>query len=279
MKAAIPFCFVLAAACLGFTSSKVESEVHGSANQETLDVHESSAGASLAGQFRTSLTSWLWLHSDLYLHNGVEMRPLTEGEQKVGRTTERSSDKDIKEEARVTVIPAANNDFRGVFGDVDRATTAYKDMHNHVHNDPQVALPLFNLMTVVDPTFVPAYSMEASIIGRDSIGVRQALMVLDKGLEQNPADLELTVDKAAILAQKLHQVQPAISALKACIEKAKTNFDRLSDDQRDALDEAYRWLAMCSREVDPAQARAVATEGHRLFGDDPFFPNFLARLR
>src|SRR5688500_7510109 len=49
-----------------------------------LDAHETNASASLLGQFRSSASAWLWLRTDLYLHNGVEMRPMTEWEKKSG---------------------------------------------------------------------------------------------------------------------------------------------------------------------------------------------------
>src|SRR5579864_179950 len=46
-----------------------------------LQAHETHASASLLGQFRTSFSSWLWFRTDLYLHNGVEMRQMTDDEK------------------------------------------------------------------------------------------------------------------------------------------------------------------------------------------------------
>ena len=53
----------------------------------------------------------------------------------------------------VTAIPSPDRDFRGWMGDLERETGTYRDMHNHTHNEPEQAIPLFRLMTWIDPNF------------------------------------------------------------------------------------------------------------------------------
>lgn len=81
-----------------------------------LDANDSSASASLLGQFRTTTSSWLWLRTDLYLHNGVELRPLTNAERSRGAKGVGSSEKDLgqalNEDSVVTSIPSPDRDFR-----------------------------------------------------------------------------------------------------------------------------------------------------------------------
>ena len=152
-----------------------------------LEAHETHASASLLGQFRTSASSMLWLRTDLYLHNGVEMRPLTdqevsEGKKGVGGAKD-GHEAIVNDDAIVTVVPSAQQDFRGVFGDVERAVNAYRDMRGHEHRDPVQALPLFRLMTWLDPQFVTAWVTGATIIARDrsSEGTTRALSFLAEG--------------------------------------------------------------------------------------------------
>ena len=41
---------------------------------------------------------------------------------------------------------------------------AYQAMANHKHNDPTAAMPMFRLMTWLDPTFVPGWTTGANIL-------------------------------------------------------------------------------------------------------------------
>src|SRR5258708_9770874 len=99
------------------------------------------------------------------------MRPMTDGEKGSGVKTEDAADdgheKLIDESAVLTIIPSKDRDFRGILGDIERATNAYKDMHSHTHNDPIATLPLFRLMTWIDPSFIAGWVTGASVIARE----------------------------------------------------------------------------------------------------------------
>src|SRR5262245_17926662 len=122
----------------GLAAQELKPEVDLPPSAENLDLHEKNAASSVLGQFRTSATSWLWLRTDLYLHTGVEMRTLTDDEVAAGRHGVGSSDAELaaalNEGRIVTVVPPKERDFRGIFGDIERATQSYKPMEGHTHN-------------------------------------------------------------------------------------------------------------------------------------------------
>jgi hypothetical protein len=186
---ALPALAIGAAIAAGVAIQSVAPEVNPPNRPAGLNAHDEAAGASLLGQFRTSAAAWLYLRADLYLHNGVEMRPLTEAEIKSGRVGvgvhEDEQQLHGDEMNMVTVVPGREQDFRGIFGDIERATNAYKDMTAHKHNDPMDSLPLFRLMTYVDPQFIPGWTTGATIMA----GVEESSRISDgrtRGKSQCP---------------------------------------------------------------------------------------------
>src|SRR5436853_222299 len=157
-------------ASAGWKAQDLRPIVNPAIRDQSLEVQENSATASLMGQFRTTVSGWLWLRADLYLHNGVEMRPLSEEEQKRGVSIENAKEDGhdkLHAENEVTSVPPKERDFRGIFGDVERQVASFHDKHNHSHNDPSVAMPLYRLMTWLDPQFIQGWAMGAMILNRD----------------------------------------------------------------------------------------------------------------
>lgn len=240
-----------------------------------LEAHETHASASLLGQFRTSASSWLWLRTDLYLHNGVEMRPLSEAEQRAGRKGVGSSDKDLSkvmnDDNVVTSIPSPDRDFRGWFGDLERATAAYHGMEGHTHNDPKQALPLFRLMTWLDPNFIDGWTAGATVIARqrDDEGTRKALEFLGEGLRANPSSTAILNDTAFMYITRKKDLRTAIGYLETARKAGKKNFGQMVDEDKEELDQIYRWLALCERDLGEQQAmKEVLDEGASMFPDD-----------
>lgn len=265
----------------GWQTPGLETQVAPPERPAGLDAHESYAAASLLGQFRTSLSSYLWLRADLYLHNGVEMRVLTEGEKAIGRTAEKEKEdgnEKLDHEALVTVVPSSKDDFRGTFGDVERATSAYKDMHGHTHNDPVAVLPLFRLMTWLDPNFVPGWTNGATIIARDrsDIGTRKALDFLHQGLVANPGNVEILNQIAYTFLTRNRDIEHAIPYLERARQYGLKNRRELDEDSRETLVQVYRWLALCYRDSNQeALQDQVAKEGLRFFEGDPVLESLL----
>ncbi len=266
---------LLALLCVGWQMPGVAKQIGDTSKPAGLDAHETHASVSLLGQVRTNLSSWLWLKSDLYLHNGVEMRPLTEDEKKRGVQVQAPADdghEQIHAESEVTIVPAKESDFRGWFGDLDRATNAYKDMQHHTHNDPMAALPLFRLMTWLDPQFTPGWTTGATIIARDTSkrGTYDALNFLADGLRANPDSVEVLVEIGYLHLTRRGDKQVAAEYFEKARGAGQMNVKTLDEDERDAFEQSYRWLALCYRDLDQHEAmRGILAEGLAAFPDDP----------
>lgn len=278
---------VLGAAVLasGLKAAEIRPIVNPPIRDESLSVHESSATASLMGQARTSMTSWLWLRADLYLHNGVEMRPLTEGEQRQGVTVEGPShdgNEQLREESEITTIPPRERDFRGIFGDVERQVASFKDMHGHVHNDPSQAMPLFRLMTWLDPSFLPGWTMGGMILARDrnEQGTARSIRYLQEGWRANPGSVELPSQIGYTIASRHGKLEDAVWYLEQAREAGFPRRHHLTEEERESLRTTYRWLALCYRDLGQTlREQAALREGISIFKDDPLMPRLLVKAR
>ena len=169
-----------------------------------------------------------------------------------------------------------------VLGDVERAGSAYKDMHGHSHNDPGATLPLFRLMTVVDPQFVPGWTTGAAILARDrsKAGLQRSMALLKEGLEHNPQSPEilgsigklyLTHDVKIAAGGKI--IRNSVGArpwYRKAVEVAQENRERLTEPEREAALENARFAAMLERDAgDRASLVKVLEHGLGLFPEDP----------
>lgn len=277
-----PIVFILAvggfAAC-GSIAAFVSPEVNPPTPPAGLEAHETHAAASLLGQFRTSASSWLWLRTDLYLHNGVEMRPLSDeeiaaGQKGVGGRKD-GHEAIMNDDRIVTVIPSAKDDFRGLFGDLERAVSTYQPMEGHGHNDPVQTLPLIRLMTWLDPQFVQAWVVGATIIARDrrEEGTAKALAFLDEADPHNPESVAIPAEKARLLATRRQDLAGAEPLLELAMRRGTRNPKRLPEIERDGLNLAARLLALIYRDEGKFDAmRAHLQVAKRVFPDDPMFP-------
>lgn len=281
---------ILSLACFGtlcgagYLVQNLDKEIHPPQPPPGLDAHESNAASSLLGQFRTSMSSWLWLRTDLYLHNGVVMRPMTDAEKKRGESSSSAKDDGhghlYNEGSVTTVIPSAENDFRGVLGDIERATGTYKDMHEHVHNDPKVAMPLFRLMTWVDPQFIPGWTTGANVLARDETeeASRQAFAFLKEGLKENPESVAILSDMGEMSAARFHDLKTATKFLDKACELGVNHFDTLPDVEKEGLNQSLRWLSLCYRDLSMLEQRQKVLDiGLKLYPDDLFL--YLARYQ
>ena len=280
-----PAILVVAAVGIGLGMPSLTPIVNPSIRPVGLEAHDSHAAVSLLGQFRTSASAWMFLRADLYLHNGVEMRPLSEVERQSGRrgvgTSDRPEDQLHDDSNVVTVVPEKARDFRGLLGDLERAGSAYKDMTGHGHNDPVASLPLFRLMTILDPQFIPGWTVGAAILARDHgrPATEKSMALLREGLEHNPQSPEILgsigklyltrgtrTDAQGRLVRDLIRARPWY---RKAVDAAESNKTRLSEPEREAALENARFAAMLEREAgDCAAMRRVLDHGLGLFPDD-----------
>lgn len=238
-----------------------------------LEEGETHAGASLMGQFRTNLAAWLWVRTDLYLHNGVELRPMTESERAHGREGSEADEHDhlMDESSLTTVVPERELDFRGLLGDLDRATQAYRDMHGHEHRDPDAALPLFRLMTWADPGFVQGWAVGASVLarGRTRERAEAAIDFLRRGIEANPASVMLKTDMAQMRITRMGDRDGALPMLREVVAGARLH-PPADEDARDDVLRAWRWLSLVLRQKgEVRESIEAAKQGLHLFPSDP----------
>ena len=260
---------VVAAVLAGMAVPNLSPIVNVRAGKVGLEEHESYAAASLVGQFRTHVAAWLWVRTDLYLHNGVELRPMTEGEQAAGmKSSEGKEDGEVHlNEANLTTsVPSAEDDFRGVFGTLERATNAYRPMAGHEHREPQAALPLFRLMTWADPEFEQGWTVGASVMRAHS--VRDADAFLSEGVRANPRSLLLRTDLAELRLVHGDARENAIAMLDA-VTREGAQRGRLGEEERDTLLRAFRWQVLGERVAGrTTESQAVALRGLKVFPDD-----------
>ena len=209
------------------------------------------------------------------------MRVMTDAEKLGGRTAETEANdghEKLDHDIEVTVVPPKSLDFRGLFGDIERATSAYKDMHGHTHNDPVAVLPLFRLMTWLDPNFVPGWTNGATIIARDHSepGTKKALDFLHQGLVLNPGNVEILNQIAYTYLTRNRDIEHAVPYLERARATGLGNRRELDEDARNELVEVYRWLGLCYRDLgDQKKKEEVVREGLRFFSDDPVLQSLL----
>ena len=257
----------------GFIALPAEREVHPAVRREGLDAQDTHASTSLLGQLRASSSSWLYARADLYLHNGVEMRPLTETEVKNGRKGVGVGDEGSlhNEDLSVTVVPDSIHDFRGIFGDIEREGSAYKDMTKHPHQNPVYSLPLFRIMTWMDPQFIAGWTVGAQIMSGEKTKATTAksLEFLGDGLNQNPDSIEILTQIGLTYIVNRKDFASAIDNFGRA-RKIANRGQKLSAQELDALDQAYRWLALAYKETSTDFDRIYAArEGLDRFPDDP----------
>lgn len=261
-----------AVAAISPSFEAIQTQTSAPPEQSSLDAQESSAPASLIGQFRTSASGYLYLRADLYLHNGVEMRPLSDDEKKRGVQNAKAATSELGEgegEEETTVIPGSDHDFRGLVGDIERACSTYHDMHNHHHNPLEKSMPLYRLMVWIDPSFVVGWTSGAMILGRDPIhGTEQAIRWLRDGLRQNPNDLRLDEELGYYYASRAYRPDLGLSFSLRAIKLGAVN-PQLNSDQLDSLRSAYRWASLCAINLgDPELEHKISEEGLTRFPGD-----------
>lgn len=244
---------------------------------------EKFASASLFGQFRSSVADFLWLKVDKYLHNGVDLRGTTDAEKAAHDADHVKSA--LGEEGNrahwggeeTTIVPSKAHDWRGKFGDVERAIQPYQDMDGHKHRDPKEALPLFRLMTLSNPHFVPGYTVGGFMIARDKTKIKEAEAFLLEGAKQNPQSIEIEEALGNLLTVHERDFPAALPHLqKALALGASRDPKTLTDDESESYENAFRWLVLNRREMgDTKGAMEAARQGIAHFPQDPVCRHYL----
>lgn len=199
---------------------------------------------------------------------------LSDEEIKAGVQAAGSKDKELGEllndNKTVTLVPSKDRDFRGIVGDIERETQSYHSMKEHGHNTPKDALPLFRLMTWIDPQFVPGWTTAATIIADDRTDQAffQGVQLLQEGLQANPKSVVLLNELGHFYAGKKHDYEKALTYLLPATE-LELDIKLLDENEGEAYQNAFRWTALCYREIGkPELQRKIAIRGLQRFPDD-----------
>ena len=272
---------VAAVLAVGFAGSRLAAPAVPVMNErpQGLDVAaqtklDKAASATLFGQFRSGMADFLYMKADKYLHNGVEIRGVTDAEKK--HATERVGSAKGEDAAlshdgsETTAVPAKPDDWRGVLGDIERETQPYMDMRAHKHRDPKESLPLYRLMTVANPQFVPGYVVGAAMIARDHAKYNDALAFLQEGEKNNPQSFELKTEIGMFYDAKLKQYDMAEAPLTEALRiAAQRDPQSLSDEEQESWQNAFRYLVLAYRyQGKREQAHAAAVAGLKQFPGD-----------
>jgi hypothetical protein len=210
----------------------------------------------------------LWTYTEVYLENGVKLRKMTAAEKAEYGLDDGNSH-------GIPVIPTRRKDFRGIMGDVERAVNAWDPRQASHRNDPKQCMPLFRLMTWLDPHFVEAWTSGAMIIGlgQSSEATAKAKEFLREGMKNNPDSVDIPTMYAMLCIRRDGDLASAEHYLKKGISAGKARFDRLPEEELAALQSAYRWIVLVYRNSGQiANMVEAAKEGLQLFPDDRVLP-------
>ncbi|MBC8143829.1 MAG: hypothetical protein H7Y38_20550 [Armatimonadetes bacterium] len=235
---------------------------------------DTSASVTLFGQFRSGMADFLYMKADKYLHNGVEIRGTTQAEQKAAVARVQSAKGEdaalAHDGAETTAVPAKPDDWRGILGDIERETQPFQDMRAHAHKDPKESLPLYRLMTVANPQFIPGYTVGAAMIALDKTKIGEALAFLREGEKNNPQSFEIKTEIGMMYDTKFREYgkaeKPLIEALQIAEQRDK---ESLTGDEKEAWQNAFRFLVLAYRYQGKREpARQAAVLGLQRFPDD-----------
>lgn len=240
---------------------------------ETLDaltVYDKKAMASVMGEFRGSVASYLWAKTDEYTHGGVRIRPMTEREKHHGTTHAASSADGLHDHHDETgVIPEPERDPRWLWGDIERNVKPYFDVRHHFHRPVREVLPLYRFMTWIDPTFVPGYLVGAQMILFDnSKNLPQALAFLEEGARNNPKSIAIFTELGRYHLLYTERYDLSERYLLRAVENG-ADWTPSNPFEREGLLYAYRWLALRAYKLgELGRMRTWAWRGLQRFPDD-----------
>ncbi len=249
---------------------------------EDLDVvmlYEKQAMVSVVGEFRGSVASYLWLKTDEYTHGGVLLRPMTEREKQTESAHRASSADGLHEHTHETgVIPEPERDPRWLWGNLERHIKPYFDVRHHFHRPVREVLPLYRLMTWVDPTFVQGYLVGAQmILFDDKKNLHEALAFLHEGARHNPKSIAIFTELGRYYLLYKEQPDRAEHYFRKAIENGR-EWTPQNPFEREGLLHAYRWLSLKAYKAgDFVLMRAWARKGLERFPDDGVLKQMLAK--
>lgn len=298
---------------LPLLSARVDPfDYEGGSSRDELNRMErnSSAMATLLGEFRTSLSDILFIKTERYLHSGVAYVPhmdksllsvdgltqeLTHHQEEVETGCTQDHDHAEHDHAEhdhadhdlvKALIPEARDDFRGFVGHLERRVRPWNDPSKpHTHTDGKQLLPWFRVMTLSDRHYVRGYSVGSWwLIHRN---VDEAIAFAQEGLEHNPAAFEIRyiLGQCYLNRSRIAERQnEGPAAVLEWMRKAKDAYVEATEDalrQKDAMDaeRAAGGMGWSKYQEEDAMASArMAVMFERKYGDPALADRLAQRL-
>ena len=175
--------------------------------------------AVIMGEFRSGMADLMWVKTERYLHRGVAYGAHIDGDamartgkvavraENEGRPERETLDEDHEEHFANGLIPAADKDWRGWVGELQRQVHPWDDPANpHIHQDGAELIPWYRLLTYSDPHHWRGYSIGAWWLMQQAEDEPQALVeaesFIDEGIRNNPRSFQLHLMRGRILMQR-----------------------------------------------------------------------------
>lgn len=295
------------AAYLGHRVNPLAYEGGRSRDDEERLRRNSSAIATMIGEFRTSMSDILFIKTERYLHAGVAYVPhsdeavmtaeqlseeVDEHQDELGLPDDSELDIDASHAGTPTLIPTATQDFRGFIGWLHREVKPWRDPARvHIHTDGRELLPWFRVMALVDPQHVRGFVAGGFWLQAEDLNL--AIDFINEGLSHNPEAFQLYVSRGFLMMRQQRRTgyKQTDERSRDFIVRANRDFARAAElalrDRPDEIDEdgfgPGGWTGY--HEGDAMSAANMHVVTTRLLGDLDesrrlagryleFFPNF-----
>ncbi len=166
-------------------------EVRAQFTAEEMTAARESVALSLLGQIQFTAHSLIWMKTLEYLHNGVALRMPTAAEERRGFRAHEATDVSagLAHQCGVPVALNEKMDWRGPVGTLHRMVAPHMEIHRH--SDPVELIPWYQLTLRLNPNLERLYTLGAFFIADFAGNPRQALALLEDGVEANPWTFEI----------------------------------------------------------------------------------------
>lgn len=242
----------------------------------------SSAFAAILGEIRASAADFMWVKTEIYMHNGVAFKghlnrdELTHTGEIDAHEHHEGDDDDCAHSK--TVIPEPAGDYRGFVGTLQRQVQPWQDVKApHVHTSGDELLPWYRMLTYSNPHHWRGYMIGTWWLSKKPATRTQAESFIDEGVRNNPNVFQLQLMRGRVLMQRAAWGE-AIGAFRHAAELAEKIRPAAGESQSPAWtksDEedyaaALRYIPLIQwRKLgDPAAARqSLAAALERIPGD------------
>lgn len=251
----------------------------------------------LFGEIRTSMSDYLFLKTEQYLHSGIRYVNHSGVDEEAAKHEHNHAHNatcghgDAEPEhgpAIPTLIRPPADDWRGLIGDIQREISPWMDPKTHIkHAKGTQLLPLYRMMTLSNPHRIRGYRLGVMwlLAENDDATLPVALQFLDEGLAHNPDSFELHMMKARVLLRQ-DRLEDALASLRQAVEHGIRQrpaggwkLDGVDKERENSLGSAIRTEVFVLKRLNRiAEARQRALEGLRMYGEDPVLRETLAEL-